>query len=62
MSQYGKLAFVQRIGHDSSKVIMGVRFPHAGPIIIAPNKDPVNLPGSMNHQRTLYVHPPVFDH
>ena len=26
------LAFVQWIGHDSSKVIMGVRFPHAGPV------------------------------
>lgn len=26
------LAFVQRIGHHSSKVIMGVRFPHAGPV------------------------------
>ncbi len=29
------LAFVQWIGHDSSKVIMGVRFPHAGPLILA---------------------------
>ena len=27
------LAFVQRIGQDSSKVYMGVRFPHAGPVL-----------------------------
>ena len=26
------LAFVQRIGHHSSKVIIGVRFPYAGPL------------------------------
>jgi hypothetical protein len=26
------LPFVQWIGHDSSKVIMGVRFPHGGPV------------------------------
>ena len=25
------LAFVQRIGQESSKLLMGVRFPHAGP-------------------------------
>jgi D-alanyl-D-alanine endopeptidase (penicillin-binding protein 7) len=29
------LAFVQWIGHESSKFIMGVRFPHAGPIFLA---------------------------
>ncbi len=27
------LAFVQRIGQESSKLLMGVRFPHAGPIL-----------------------------
>ena len=27
------LAFVQRIGQESSKLLMGVRFPHAGPNI-----------------------------
>lgn len=31
----GILAFVQWIGHESSKFIMGVRFPHAGPVILA---------------------------
>lgn len=29
------LAFVQRIGHHSSKVIIGVRFPYAGPLLLA---------------------------
>ena len=28
------LAFVQRIGQHSSKVFMGVRFPHAGPKLV----------------------------
>ena len=33
LSYQSYAAFVQRIGHDSSKVIMGVRFPHAAPVV-----------------------------